>query len=79
MTSPADDRPLRTPLRAFALFTTLRLLLFLVAFLAVRLVVEDTLLAVAVAVVVSALVGVPVLRPYREDLNRALVARRQQD
>lgn len=71
-----DDRPLRTPLRAFFLFTTLRLLLFLVVFLVVRLVVDDALLAVGLAVVVSAVLGVPLLRPYRDDLNRAITARR---
>lgn len=76
MTSP-DGRPLRSPLRAFFLFTTLRLLLFLVAFVLVRLLVDDELLAVGVAVVVSAVVGVPLLRPYRDDLNRALLARRE--
>lgn len=75
VTSP--DRPVRSPLRAFFLFTTLRLLLFLVVFLLVRLLVDDTLLAVGVAVVVSALLGVPLLRPYRGDLNRALMARRE--
>jgi hypothetical protein len=78
MTPADDDRPLRTPLRAFALFSTLRLLLFLVAFALLRLLVDDTLLAVGIAVVVSAVVGVPVLRPYRQDLNRALGARRDQ-
>ena len=78
MTTPSDDRPLRTPLRAFFLFTTLRVLLFLVAFAAVRLLVDDTLLAVGIAVVVSAVAGIPLLRPYREDLNRAIAARREE-
>ena len=76
MTSPAGDRPVRSPLRAFFLFTTLRLLLFLVVFAVVQLVVDDTLLAVGIGVIVSAVLGVPLLRPYREDLNRALAAKR---
>ena len=77
MTS-ADGRPVRSPLRAFFLFTTLRVLLFLVVFALVQLVVDDTLLAVGVAILVSAVLGVPLLRPYRDDLNRAIMARREQ-
>ena len=76
MTSPADDRPVRSPLRAFALFTTLRLLLFFVVFAVARFFVDDVLLAVGVGILVSAVLGVPLLRPYREDLTRALAARR---
>jgi hypothetical protein len=69
------ERPVRSLGRALALFTTLRLLVFLVVWLLVALVVDEPLLAVAIAVVISALVSVPLLRGYRDDLNRAAAAR----
>ena len=79
MTTPTPDgRPLRTPGRAFLLFTTLRLLLFLAVYVLVQLVVADQLLAIGLAILLSAVIGVPLLRPYRDDLNRATAARLEQ-
>lgn len=68
----APARPLG---RALALYTTLRLLLFLSVFLLLQLVLEPALLALGAAVLASALLSVPLLRPWREDLARATAAR----
>lgn len=70
-----SDRPARTVGRAFALYTTLRLLLFLVVWALVQVVVAEPLLAIGIAVLVSAVLSVPLLRTYRDDLNRATAAR----
>jgi hypothetical protein len=67
-------RPVRSTGRAFALYTTLRLLLFLSVFLLLQVVLEPPLLAVGAAVLLSALLSIPLLRPWREDLARASAA-----
>jgi hypothetical protein len=61
--------------RAVARYTAMRFLLFAVAFLLARLVVDEPLLAVGVAVVGSAIVSIPLLAPYRQQLNAATAAR----
>lgn len=73
--APDPDRPVRSVGRAFALYTTLRLLLFLAVWVLVQLLVGEPLLAIGVAVLVSAVASIPLLRPYRDDLNRATAAR----
>ena len=77
--APADPtpagRPVRPVGRALLLYTTLRLLLFLSVFLLLQLVLEPALLAVGAAVLGSALLSIPLLRPWREDLARATAAR----
>lgn len=80
MDQPAADattpgRPVRSVGRALALYTTLRLLLFLSVFLLLQLVLQPPLLAVGAAVLVSAIGSIPLLRPWREDLARATGAR----
>jgi hypothetical protein len=81
VTEPAAAEPTRAPRpirpvgRALALYTTLRLLLFLSVFLLLQFVVQPPLLAVGAAVLVSAIVSIPLLRPWREDLARATAAR----
>ena len=81
MTEPAaadptpSGRPVRSVGRSLALYTTLRLLLFLSVFLLLQLVLQPPLLAVGAAVLLSALVSIPLLRPWREDVARATAAR----
>lgn len=71
----ADARPVRPVGRALALYTTLRLLLFLSVFLLLQLVLQPALLALGAAVLVSALLSIPLLRPWRADLALATAAR----
>lgn len=75
---PADvppQRPLRTPGRALALYTTLRVLLFLAVYLVLQAFLQPALLAMGAAVLLSALLSIPLLRPWRDDLARATEAR----
>lgn len=75
-------RPARPAGRAFALYTTLRLLLFFSVYLLLQLFLEPALLALGAAVLVSAVLSIPLLRPWRQDLARATqarVERRQHD
>lgn len=74
---PADapQRPVRTVGRAFALYTTLRLLLFLVLYLVLQAFLSPPLLAIGAAVLLSAVVSIPLLAPWRSDLTRATQAR----
>ena len=74
MTAPQPT----SPGRAFLLYSSLRLLLLLVAFavlLALRL---DTILALGGAVLVSALLSVVLLRRQREAFTSASVVRAEQ-
>lgn len=73
--APSSPRPVRSVGRAFALYTTLRLLLFLVLFLVLQAFLSPTLLAVGAAVLLSAVVSIPLLAPWRHDLARATQAR----
>jgi hypothetical protein len=73
--APQQERPLRSAGRAFALYTTLRLLLFLAAYLLLQVFVEPALLAVGAAVLLSAVLSIPLLKPWRDDLTRATQAR----
>jgi hypothetical protein len=68
-------RPVRSTGRAFALYTTLRLLMFLSVYLVLQFFLEPALLAVGAAVLVSALLSIPLLAPWRHDLTRATQAR----
>jgi hypothetical protein len=68
-------RPVRSAGRAFALYTTLRLLMFLSVYLVLQLFLEPTLLAVGAAVLLSAVLSIPLLAPWRHDLTRATAAR----
>jgi hypothetical protein len=70
-----SDRPVRTVGRAVALYTTLRVLLFGAVFLLLQLVMPEPLLALGAAVLISAALSVPLLRPWREDLARASAAK----
>lgn len=76
---PADaspsPRPTRSTGRAFALYTTLRLLLFLAVYLVLQVFLQPALLAVGAAVLISALLAVPLLKPWRHDLTAATSAR----
>lgn len=74
-TDAAAERPVRSVGRALALYTTLRLLLFLAVYLVLQAFVTPRLLAVAAAVLLSALVSIPLLAPWRADLARATQAR----
>jgi hypothetical protein len=56
-------------------YTALRLLVFLLVLLLVRLFVDEPLLALGVAVLGSGLLSVPLLRRFRSDLNEATAAR----
>ena len=76
-TAPAG-RPVRPVGRALALYTTLRVLLFLSVFLLLQVFLQPPLLAVGAAVLVSAVLSLPLLRPWREDLARATAARAEQ-
>lgn len=79
---PQGERPTRSVGRAFALYTTLRLLLFLAAYLLLQLFLEPALLAVGAAVLLSALLSIRLLTPWRDDLTRATqdrVQRRQSE
>jgi len=73
--APQQERPLRSAGRAFALYTTLRLLLVLAAYLLLQFFVEPALLAVGAAVLLSAVLSIPLLKPWRDDLTRATQAR----
>lgn len=70
-----SDRPIRPVGRAVALYTTLRLLLFFAVFLLLQLVMSEPLLALGAAVLISAALSIPLLRPWREDLARASAAK----
>lgn len=70
-------RPVRSVGRALALYTTLRVLLFLSVFVVLQLVLEPALLALGAAVLLSAVASIPLLRPWRDDLARASEARHQ--
>ena len=59
-------------------YTVGRLLLFLLVLVLVQLVVEERLLALGLAVLVSALLSVPLLRRPRAQLNEATAARAEQ-
>jgi hypothetical protein len=72
--APQQARPVRSTGRAFALYTTLRLLLFLSVYVVLQVFVQPPLLALGAAVLVSALVSIPLLRPWRTDLTRATQA-----
>ena len=61
--------------RAVAVYTGLRVLLFLIVALLALAVVRDPLLAVGIGVLGSALLAIPLLKPYRADLNAAAAAR----
>ena len=80
-TTPAADgaapagRPVRSAGRAFALYTTLRVLLFLSVYLVLQAFVEPALLALGAVVLLSAVLSLPLLRPWREDLARATAGR----
>jgi hypothetical protein len=75
---PEGATPARPVGRALALYTTLRVLLFLSVFALLQLVLEPALLALGAAVLASALLSIPLLRPWREDLARATAARAEQ-
>ncbi|MFP5220073.1 MAG: DUF4229 domain-containing protein [Actinomycetes bacterium] len=76
---PAAPQPAAEPAtglgRAVVVYTALRLLLFLAAFLVLRLVVDEVLLALGGAVLASALLSIPLLAPYRQRLNAAAADR----
>jgi hypothetical protein len=77
-TAPADrrsQRPIRPVGRAVALYTTLRLLLFFGVFVVLQFVMTEPLLALGAAVLISAALSIPLLRPWREDLALASAAR----
>jgi hypothetical protein len=61
--------------RAVARYTALRFLLFVAAFLLVRVFIEEPVLALGAAVILSAIVSIPLLAPYRHRLNAATAAR----
>lgn len=69
--APGQGRPARSVGRAFALYTTLRLLLFLAIYLLLQVFLQPALLALGAAVLLSAVVGIPLLEPWRADLTRA--------
>lgn len=73
--APQAARPVRGVGRAFALYTTLRLLLFLSVFLVLQAFLRPALLALGAAVLLSALLSLPLLKPWRDDLARATQAR----
>jgi hypothetical protein len=70
-----SGRPIRPVGRAVALYTSLRILLFLVVFLLLQLVMTEPLLALGAAVLISAALSIPLLRPWREDLARSSAAK----
>lgn len=65
----------RAVARALVRFAGLRVLLFLVALVLARLVVRDVVLSLALAFLISAVLGVPLLRRYRQELATATAAR----
>lgn len=74
MTSPPPPRPGR----AFLLYSTLRLLLLLVAYAVLLALGLETILAIGGAVLVSALLSLVLLRRQREAFTQASVARAEQ-
>ncbi len=74
MTSP----PPTSPGRAFLLYSTLRLLLLLVAFAVLLALGLDTILALGGAVLTSALLSLVLLRRQRQAFTQASVARAEQ-
>ena len=72
--APAE-RPVRSVGRAFALYTTLRVLLFLSVYLVLQAFLSPALLALGAAVLISAVLSLPLLAPWRTDLARATAAR----
>jgi hypothetical protein len=73
--APGAPQEPRSVGRAVAVYSGLRLLLFLVVFLLALVVVQETLLALGLGVLGSALLSIPLLKPYRADLNAATAAR----
>lgn len=71
---PGSAAPLSTG-RAVLLYTTLRLLLFLLCWVVLLVLGMDGLLAAAAAVLVSSVIGLVALRPQRAALNEAVLAR----
>lgn len=61
--------------RSLAVYTGLRLLLFAIVWLVAQLVIEDTVLSLGAAVLVSAVLSIPMLKSYRAELNEATLAR----
>lgn len=57
--------------RAVVVYTALRMLLFFAVFLVARLLIDEVLLALGIAVLGSALLSIPLLAPYRQRLNQA--------
>lgn len=74
---PASARPPSVG-RAAGLYTSLRLLLFLLSWLVLVLLGVEGLLAAAAAVLVSSIVALVVLRPQRAMLAAAMAARAEQ-
>ena len=73
--APASPGPQLSLGRAFALYTALRLLIFLLCWLALYLLGLRGLLAPAAAVFVSSLISLVVLRGQREAFVRAMAER----
>jgi len=67
-----------SPGRAFLLYSTLRLLLLLVAFAVLLALGLDTILALGGAVLISALLSVVLLRRQRQAFTSASIARAEQ-
>ena len=74
MSEPSTPAPL-SPGRAVLLYTSMRVLLFLIAWAVLLGLGLDGLLAAAAAVLVSSIVALFVLRPQRAALNAAMLAR----
>jgi CHASE2 domain-containing sensor protein len=72
---PQPAAPPPSPARAVALYTTLRLLVFLLSWLVLVLLGLRGFLAPLAAVLVSSVVSYLVLRPQRDDVARAMAAR----
>jgi hypothetical protein len=70
---PAGRRP--SVGRAVAVYTGMRLVLFLVAFLLASLLIDELLLAFAAGFLASAVLSIPLLAPYRRAVNEATAAR----
>lgn len=71
---PPQPAPMSTG-RAVALYTSLRVLVFLLCWVVFLLLGLEGLLAVAAAVLASSIVSIIVLKPQREALNAAARAR----
>ena len=72
---PPASSPAPSTGRAVALYTSMRLLVFLICLAVLLLLGLEGLLAAAAAVLVSSIVSLVVLKPQREALNEAARAR----